>query len=56
MKETLKKCLMLLIGISMFAATTEADSAMAQLVWTGSCAGVMGLATVVLLHIEKKEE
>ena len=56
MKETLKKCLMLLIGISMFAATAEADTATAQLLWTGGCVGVMGLCTMALLHLEKKEE
>lgn len=54
--ETLKKCLMLAIGISMFAATAEADTATAQLLWTGGCVGVMGLCTMALLHLEKKEE
>lgn len=55
-KETLKKCLMLILGISMFAATAEADNAKSQLIWSGCCVAVMGSSAAVLLHIEKKEE
>ena len=54
--KTLKNILLLLIGISLLAATAEADTVTGQIVWTGSCMAVMGISTLGLNHIEKKEK
>jgi hypothetical protein len=54
--ETKKKALMLVIGICLFAATAEADTATGQLIWTGGCVGVMGACALILNRLEKEEK
>jgi hypothetical protein len=53
--ETLKKALMLIMGIALFAATAEAATVARQMIWTGGCFGVIGACALALNHLEKKE-
>lgn len=54
--NALKTTLMLIMGISLFAATAEADTLANQVLWTAGCMAVMGASAYALNRIEKKEE
>jgi hypothetical protein len=52
----MKTILMIIMGISLFAATAEADTIGNQVLWTAGCMAVMGASAYALNRIEKKEE
>lgn len=54
--NAIKNFLMILMGISLFAATAEAETIGSQVLWTASCMVVMGASAYALNRIEKKEE
>jgi hypothetical protein len=52
----MKKILMALIGLSLFAATAEAPTIKMQIILWASCFTVLGISTLCLKYLEKKEE
>lgn len=54
--NAIKNFLMILMGISLFAATAEADTIGNQVLWTASCIAIMGASAYALNRIEKKEK
>ena len=56
MKNLIKKGLLIVIGISLLAATGEAETGLQQLVWSGGCLIVCAASAAILNTIEKKEE
>lgn len=44
-----------LIGISLMAFPSEAETNLAQIIWCSSCLAVMGISAFLLNRLEKKE-
>ena len=56
MKKIVKTSLLSVIGISLLAATFEAETALLQFVWSSTCLVICAASAAILKNIEKKED
>ena len=54
--KTKSKVILAIIGVCLILACAEAETALLQIVWSGSLLVIMTTLTLILNHIEKKEE
>ena len=54
--KAIKTGLLAVIGISLLAATAEADTILNQVIWSASCIIICAPSAAILKHNEKKEE